>query len=156
LGKETPLMSASTNGYIDTVQLLATRGADLNRTDSQGHTALHYAAERGHHTVVKFLLDAGADPSRRDASGYTAADAASNAIDPIFAQLYREWGMPDRYSPEPVGDNWEPSGDFDYFLSYRHGRFAAIQRMLSAATGLPLTSSSIGIARSRGFHSARR
>jgi hypothetical protein len=25
-----------------------------------------------------------------------------------------------------VDDNWEPSGDFDYFLSYRHGRFATI------------------------------
>jgi ankyrin repeat protein len=126
LYKETPLMRASGHGYLDTVQLLVARGADLNRADSQGHTPLHYAAEGGHHAVVKFLLDTGADPSRLDASGYTAADAASNKFDPVFAQLYREWGMPDRYSPEPAEDNWEPSGDFDYFLSYRHGRFAQI------------------------------
>lgn len=126
LAKETPLMRASAHGYLDKVRLLVARGADLNRADSEGHTPLHYAAEGGHHAVVKFLLDAGADPSRLDTSGYTAADAASNKFDPVFAQLYREWGMPDRYSPESVEDNWEPSGDFDYFLSYRHGRFAEI------------------------------
>lgn len=126
LAKETPLMRASAHGYLDTVRLLVARGADLNRADSDGYTTLHHAAEGGHHAVVKFLLDAGADPSRLDASGYTAADAASNKFDPVFAQLYREWGMPDRYSPEPVEDNWEPNGDFDYFLSYRHGRFAEI------------------------------
>lgn len=132
LHKETPLMRASAHGCLDTVKLLVARGAGLDRADSQGQTPLHYAAESGHHTVVKFLLDAGADPSRLDASGYTAADAASNKFDPIFTQLYREWGMPDRYSPEDVEDNWEPSGDFDYFLSYRHGRFAEIAADLAS------------------------
>ena len=92
LAKETPLMCASAHGYLDTVQLLIVRGADLNRADSEGHTPLHYAAEGGHHAVVKFLLDAGANPSRLDTSGNTAADAASNKFDPVFAQLYREWG----------------------------------------------------------------
>ena len=126
LGKETPLMNASSYGHVDVVRMLVTRGANLHAADSQGRTPLHYAAGGGHHAVVRLLLDSGADPSKRDASGYTAADSASHTFDPTFAQLYREWGMPDRYSLERADVAWEPAGDFDYFLSYRHGRFAEI------------------------------
>jgi len=45
----------------------------------------------------------------------------------------RDWGIPDRYSLEPVEDTWEPCGDLDFFISYRHGKFAQHARELAAA-----------------------
>ena len=64
---------------LATVSLLLGLGAELNRRDNRGRTALMIAAEAGHVAVVERLLAAGADPALTDKSGLTAAEIARGA-----------------------------------------------------------------------------
>ena len=57
----TPVMVASTGGYIEICRFLMDRGCDIHGTDGKGTTALMLAAEKGHVEVVRLLLDAGAN-----------------------------------------------------------------------------------------------
>ncbi|MCP3952552.1 MAG: hypothetical protein GY697_10115 [Desulfobacterales bacterium] len=52
---ETPLMSASKNGYTDVVKLLLSQGADVNARTNAGKTAHDYAQEKGHREIVGIL-----------------------------------------------------------------------------------------------------
>lgn len=90
----TPLMAAAglgstaidTRGYYDTddvqqrsiesVQLLLAAGANVNRKDANGQTALHGAARWGWTEVVPFLAANKADVAARDAQGLTPLDIA--------------------------------------------------------------------------------
>jgi uncharacterized protein len=90
----TPLMAAAglgstaidTRGYYDTddvqqrsiesVRLLLAAGADVNRKDLGGQTAIHGAARWGWTEVVPFLAANKADVSARDAQGMTPLDLA--------------------------------------------------------------------------------
>ncbi len=81
----TPLMAASGEsryrwkGTLDkrlgdplgAVKLLVKLGADVNRTNAQGQTALHSAALAGDNEVVQFLVDQGAEVDPADKSGQT-------------------------------------------------------------------------------------
>ncbi len=76
-GGATALMTAAKMGYLDAVELLAEKGADLNaRNFEHNITPLIWAADNGHGQVVKFLLDKGADPNIKSNNGYTAAAIA--------------------------------------------------------------------------------
>lgn len=68
-GDRTPLMESVDeveDSYDDerfaTTKLLLEHGADANRQDSVGRTALHYAASAGR-AAVELLLEGGADPN---------------------------------------------------------------------------------------------
>jgi ankyrin repeat protein len=64
------------------VHLLLLRGADAGGADSDGDTALMWAAARGHVSVARVLLAAGARPFAKDRFGQTAlafAAAGGNA-----------------------------------------------------------------------------
>lgn len=61
---------------IDTIRLLMAAGGDINRTDSQGRTAVHGAALWGLTDVVRFLHQSGADLAVKDSRGYTPMDTA--------------------------------------------------------------------------------
>jgi ankyrin repeat protein len=56
--------------------ILLDAGAELQRRDDRGRTALMIAAQRGHREMVTFLLGRGADPTLRDRAGLSAADLA--------------------------------------------------------------------------------
>jgi len=71
----TPLMTAAKRGHADCVKLLLTVGA-LDLRDTNGDTALHFAAGRGHMPVVAVLLDRGADHHVRNSSDDRAIDVA--------------------------------------------------------------------------------
>lgn len=47
------------------LQVLLSRGADLDKRDAQGNTVLHYAAGYGRKEVAEQLLQAGADVVRQ-------------------------------------------------------------------------------------------
>jgi ankyrin repeat protein len=133
LASETPLMAAAENGRTATVDLLLAHHANVNARTRSGWTALHHAAWSNHPGIARKLLDAGADPLAVDDEGRNATDHATGKFDPIYAEIFREWGIPDAYSPEPTDDAWQAPGDFEYFISYRHGKFAGQALNLAGA-----------------------
>ncbi len=54
------LMIGAWEGNIDMMRLFISRGADINRVNSNGETALILAAWRGHLDAVKWLIERGA------------------------------------------------------------------------------------------------
>ena len=64
---------------LATVSLLLGLGAEVNRRDNRGRTALMTAAERDYAEVVDALVKAGAKPGIEDNEGKTARDLASAA-----------------------------------------------------------------------------
>jgi len=67
----TPLQMAAFNGQIDAVELLISRGADLEVSSPTLGTALHAATSRGYTDVVQTLVTSGADPDSRNEDQYT-------------------------------------------------------------------------------------
>lgn len=58
-------------GNLNEVKRLIISGADINTTDENGMTLLHWAAWAGHTDICKFLLDNGADINVRCKKGWT-------------------------------------------------------------------------------------
>ena len=59
-----PLVEAAREGHRGVVRILLDAGAEVNKKDRTGSTALMMAAARGHRDVAKMLLDCGADPNQ--------------------------------------------------------------------------------------------
>src|SRR5437899_1350757 len=57
----TPLITASSCGWLHVVELLLNNGATVGATDSRGATALMHAAYNGHLHILEALLTANAD-----------------------------------------------------------------------------------------------
>ncbi|KAF2539806.1 hypothetical protein F2Q68_00020394 [Brassica cretica] len=55
-----PLHSATSIGKAELVEILLTRGADVNVKNNGGRTALHYAASKGWLEIAQLLLTHGA------------------------------------------------------------------------------------------------
>lgn len=106
---------------LETVKLLAGRGADLNHSNGQGQTALHAAASVGANALIQFLATGGAKVNARNKSGETPwsvamalcpAEGSTNAcgayvIHKDTAELLRSLGAEtvaperiDRYAPQ--------------------------------------------------------
>jgi hypothetical protein len=58
---DSPLMSACKAGNVKIVKYLLSNDADINMTNTYGHSALFWAVNYGHINVVKILLYNGAD-----------------------------------------------------------------------------------------------
>jgi ankyrin repeat protein len=51
---------------VAAINLLLVRGADINKIDDCGYSAIHLAAEHGYHEICQILLDAGAKVDYRE------------------------------------------------------------------------------------------
>ncbi|MCK9549665.1 ankyrin repeat domain-containing protein [Aquamicrobium sp.] len=77
-GGKTGLMAAASRNRTNVMRFLIEKGADPNRANDNGTTALMFAKTAafayGDCTGMQILLDAGADRDARDNSGLTALD----------------------------------------------------------------------------------
>ena len=62
------------------IQPLIENGADVNLTDNQGQTPLHYAAANGHIAMAQLLIENGANVNLTDNQGQTPLDYANGEI----------------------------------------------------------------------------
>ena len=62
-GGDSLLILAAYHCHADTVDMLLARGADPERVNDRGQTALAAATFRQQREIVQLLLDAGADPN---------------------------------------------------------------------------------------------
>ncbi|XP_022095659.1 E3 ubiquitin-protein ligase MIB2-like [Acanthaster planci] len=71
------LIHYTAEGNVIAVRLLARAGVNVNMTDEDGWTALHYAADEAQRDVARLLVEeCGADSSIRCQEGLSAADVA--------------------------------------------------------------------------------
>ncbi len=97
---EAPVADAAERGDLEAVRTLLRRGADVNTAQSDGMTALHWAASRNDVEIAKALLYAGAAlRSTTRLGGYTALHLASRSGHAEVARLILEAGAdPDTYT----------------------------------------------------------
>ena len=77
---DAPVADAAMRGDLSEIRTLLERGADVNGSQGDGMTALHWAAERGHVEMTRTLLFAGAFPDASTRNGqYTPLHLAARA-----------------------------------------------------------------------------
>jgi ankyrin repeat protein len=90
-GGMTPLLLATREGHVESVETLLKAGADINQVSAGDHTSpLLIATINGHFDLAKLLLDQGADPKI----------AAENGATPLYAAVNCEWA-PKALYPQP-------------------------------------------------------
>jgi hypothetical protein len=80
-GRSSPahdLIEAIRKGHPAVVHAFLKKGLAPNSRDTNGGTALHWAAARGNPEIVTLLLEAGADRTATDGEGRTPLDVAQN------------------------------------------------------------------------------
>ena len=87
------LVEASRLGYLEVVQSLIGRGADVNKSNNYCETPLYMASSQGHLEVVRALLAAGADVNRSDRCGTTPLSRALAYNYSQVADLLRDAGV---------------------------------------------------------------
>jgi len=81
------LHRATWDGHKEVVELLISKGADVNAKDMYGKTPLHRACE-GEKGIAELLIDKGVDVNAEDNDGETPLDHAEGEI----ADLLRKHG----------------------------------------------------------------
>ena len=65
---------------------------EINRADSRGRTALHWAAQRRSPDMIKLLLEHGSDPNRHGSHGSSVLHAAARAREPASISHLLKYG----------------------------------------------------------------
>ena len=85
-------MNACANGHGDVAALLLKRGANMDKADHDGRTALIYACRNGQRDVAALLLERGADVNMAGSDGQTALVYACRNGHRDVAELLLERG----------------------------------------------------------------
>lgn len=89
----TPLMEASSRGYLRIVQMLIKRGVSLNTFSLSGNTALHFASDHGHIHCIHALLKAGANlESKNYENRFTPLGTAISASEAESIEILLDYG----------------------------------------------------------------
>jgi ankyrin repeat protein len=120
-GEWPALMYAARDGAPDAARALARAGAEINRKDPEGTTALVRAIINSHYDTAAVLLEEGADPNIADTSGMAALYAAVD-----MSSLGEIYGRP----PRPVPDRHSALDLIQLLLA----RGADVNAKLTAAT----------------------
>jgi len=86
------LSNAAAQGDLELVQQLLEAGADVNNTDSWGHTPLISACWAGHKDIVQVLLERGADVKATTPRGWTALRFATTLGHPELVEFLKAAG----------------------------------------------------------------
>ena len=73
---DTALHGAAESGNIEIINLLLTKGADIELKNKAGGTPLMWAAVYGNEQAVRTLIGHGANPNVKDVDGMSALDWA--------------------------------------------------------------------------------
>jgi ankyrin repeat protein len=76
----------------DSIELLKSRGVDLNATDPEGRTPLHRTVAAANLKLAKHLISAGADVNLTDSGGKTALEIAEDQGEPTLVTLLEQYG----------------------------------------------------------------
>jgi cytohesin len=91
-GGLTPLHFAAYYGHEEIVELLITKGANVNAKEEKGWTPLHFAAYYGHEEIVELLITKGANVNAKANDGRTPIDWAITQDNTETADLLRKHG----------------------------------------------------------------
>lgn len=95
-----PLMWAVRGGHLDVVRELVCLGADPERGDRFGRTALWFACDGQHLEIVRYLLaEAGADPNLEPTFPLSPLYAAVRKQNAEMVRLLVEHGARDKNTP---------------------------------------------------------
>lgn len=121
------LFEGAKSNITKLMQLAIYWGADLDHEDSDGWTALHWAARQRHAAAVQLLLEAGADIDKvnpdMETEGYTALHLVAEAGYPEIASLLIKMGADinkvdnDGYTPLMVAAAVERLGVMEILLN---------------------------------------
>jgi len=95
----TPLMRAAKANDVVMMKLLIAAGADLDRANAAGETALHIAA--GSPATVQFLTDEGASPDLKNKAGLTPLEALLKTRNPNADAVARLRDLTGDYTTQP-------------------------------------------------------
>lgn len=104
------------------MQGLLDAGTRVNSTNSDGNTALFWAAYEGHADAVKMLLNNSADPNIRFISGRTV-------LSPVCMHGYNEAGA------EPIYTSHE-AGETPLMIAVYNGHYDCVETLLTTQADL--------------------
>uniref|UniRef100_A0A7I4BW52 Uncharacterized protein n=1 Tax=Physcomitrium patens TaxID=3218 RepID=A0A7I4BW52_PHYPA len=89
---EPSVCAVAAGGNVEVMQQLLSKGAEVDKTDYHGRTALVIASSKGYEECVKLLLEHGADPNKADVYGKVPLLEALIARDTATVKLLSENG----------------------------------------------------------------
>jgi ankyrin repeat protein len=122
-GGDPSLITAVKDGNIDAVRALITKGVDVNATETDGTTALHWAAHFDNPAAADLLIGAGAKVQVANRYGATPIWlAAVTGSGPMIERLLAAGADPNTTMPE---------GDTVLMTAARTGNVAAVRALLA-------------------------
>ena len=123
----TPLMLAVMEDHLDIAALLLDRGADINATDFEGSTALHWAVGDRNEKAARLLLERGADWTLKDSAGLMPYDKARQyGCEGIVSALDAKMAA----GPPPSRKAAPPKKAIDIFAAAARGKGGELRQIV--------------------------